>query len=177
LWSDDVTEHFLTDLFERYHRAVFWYGLRHTRRPEDAEDLVQEVFYRVSRSARQYRRQGPGQETVWLFRIARNLLIDKQRKEPRPPSVEVPANHVGRDATQVLAFGLQEALDRIDAADREVFVLREVVGLTYEEIAAVCEMSEDGVRARLFRVRGQLRELLGGRVRSALKGKEGDRIS
>ncbi len=169
-----MTEHFLTDLFERYHRAVFWYCLRHTRHPEDAEDLVQEVFYRVSRSARRYRRQGAGQETVWLFRIAQNLLIDKQRKESGPPVVEVPASHVGREATQVLAFSLQEALDRVHAPDREVFVLREIVGLTYAEIAALCAMTEDGVRARLFRVRCQLRERLGGRVRSVLKGKGGD---
>jgi RNA polymerase sigma-70 factor (ECF subfamily) len=169
-----VTEHFLTDLFERYHRAVYWYCLRQTRRPEDAEDLVQEVFYRVSRSARQYRRQSLGQETVWLFRIARNLLIDKKRKESGLPEGDGPASHVWREATQLLAFSLQEALDRVPAPDREVFVLREIAGLTYAEIAALCEMSEDGVRARLFRVRGQLRELLGGRARSALQGKEGD---
>ena len=169
-----MTDRYLTDLFERYHRAVFWYFLQRTRRPEDAEDLAQEVFYRVSRSAGRYIRRGVGQETVWLFRIARNLLIDKQRKESGPHDVDLPASLVGRDATQVLTFGLREALDRVKALDRDVFVLREVVGLTYAEIAALCEMTEDGVRARLFRVRGQLRELLGGRVRSALKGKAGE---
>jgi RNA polymerase sigma-70 factor (ECF subfamily) len=170
-----VTEPFLTDLFERYHRALFWYCLRHTRCPEDAEDLVQEVFYRATRGASQFRRRGPGQDTVWLFRIARHLLIDRQRKESGLRVVEGPMPDVGRDAPQVLAFSLQEALGRINATDREVFVLRESVGLTYAEIAALSELTEDGVRARLSRVRHQLRELLGGRVRRVLKGKEKDR--
>lgn len=164
-----MTEHFLADLFDRYHRTLFWYCLRHTRRPEDAEDLVQEVFYRASRRAGQYRRQGAGQETVWLFRIARRLLIDRQRQASGRRVVEVSVGPVGRDATQVLAFSLHEALDRLHATDREVFLLREVVGLTYAEIAALSELTEDGVRARLFRVRVQLREWLGGRVRSTLK--------
>ena len=169
-----MTQHFLADLFERYHRAVFWYCLRQTRRPEDAEDLAQEVFYRVSRSAGRYRRQGAGQEAVWLFRIARNLITDKYRRERGRQPVDIPAGGIGRDATQLLAFGLQQALERVKDLDREVFVLREIVGLTYAEIAALCELTEDGVRARLFRVRGELRELLGGRVRCALKGKERD---
>jgi RNA polymerase sigma-70 factor (ECF subfamily) len=169
-----VTDHFLTDLFERYHRALFWYFLRFTRSQADAEDLVQDVFYRVSRHAGRYRRQGPGQETVWLFRIARRLLLDKQRQASGAALVEVPVSLISRDATQVLAFGLHEALGRLNAPDREVFVLRQIVGLTYAEIAALTALTEDGVRARLFRVRGQLRTLLGGRVRSAIRGKGRD---
>ncbi len=169
-----MTEHFLTDLFERYHRALFWYFLRHTRSREDAEDLVQEVFLRASRSAGRYRRLGTGQETVWLFRIARHLLIDTHHHAAGAPTTDLPASHVGSEATQVLAFSLQEALDRVDATDREVFILRESVGLTYAEIAALSALTEDGVRARIFRVRGRLRELLGGRVRRVLKEKEKD---
>lgn len=172
--SDAVTESDLARLFERYHRAVFWYCLRQTRSAEDAEDLAQEVFYRVSRSAGRYTHRGAGQDTVWLFRIARNLVIDRHRRKSSAPRAEVPASSVGREATQLLSFGLREALDRVGELDREVFVLREVVGLSYAEIAALCDMTEDGVRARLFRVRAELRELLGGRVRGALRQKRGD---
>jgi RNA polymerase sigma-70 factor, ECF subfamily len=172
-----VTEHFLTDLFERYHRALYRYFLRHGRRPEDAEDLVQDVFYRASRSAGRYQRRGTGPETVWIFRIAHNLLLDTQRHESGTPVVDIPAGPVSCDATQLLAFGLHEALGRINAIDREVFLLREMAGLSYAELATVVELTEDGVRARLFRVRGQLREVLGERVRNALKddGKDGAR--
>ncbi len=167
-----MTENYLADLFERYHRAIFWYCLRQTRSREDAEDLTQEVFYRVSRSAGRYTRQGTAQETVWLFRIARHLVIDRHRKEHDLRRAEVPATDVGRNATQLLSFGLQEALDRLKDLDREVFVLRENAGLAYAEIAALCDLTEDGVRARLFRARSELRESLGGRVRSAMNGKE-----
>jgi RNA polymerase sigma-70 factor, ECF subfamily len=163
----------LTDLFERYHRSVFWYCLRHTRCREDAEDLTQEVFYRVSRSVGRYKRRGVGQETVWLFRIARNIVIDHRRRQPAPIA-GIPAARIGRDGTQLVAFGLKEALGLVAEQDREVFVLREVVGLSYVEIGAICDMTEDGVRARLYRVRGQLRGLLGSRART-LNAQEGDR--
>lgn len=170
-----VTESYLTDLFERCHRAIYWYCLRYTCRPEDAEDLVQEVFYRASRSvAGAYRRQGAGQEMAWLLRIARHLAVDLQRKKGALPARTVSASRVGREATQLMAFGLQEALNMVEDADREVFVLREVVGLTYAEIAEVTDATEHGVRARLYRVRGQLRELLGGRARGGLKDREKD---
>lgn len=159
-----MTETDLADLFERYHRAVYRYFFRLTQRREEAEDLTQELFLRVSRGRDRYRRQGTGQETAWLFRIARHLIIDRQRKAGAFPVTEVPADRIGRDGMQVVAFGLQEALGRVHALDRQVFVLREMTGLTYAEIADVCEITEDGVRARLFRVRGQLRTLLGGRL-------------
>ena len=160
-----MTEVDLTDLFERYHRAVHRYFLRLTRRSEDADDLTQDLFVRVSRARDRYHRQGKGQETVWLFRIARNLVIDRQRKMAAFSVANMSSDRMGRDGTQLMAFGLQEALGFVSGLDRHVFVLREMVGLTYAEIADVCEITEDGVRARLFRVRGQLRELLGGRLR------------
>jgi RNA polymerase sigma-70 factor (ECF subfamily) len=160
-----VTETDLTDLFERYHRAVHRYFFRVTRRREDADDLTQDLFVRVSRGRDQYHRQRTGQEAVWLFRVARHLVIDRQRKIAGFPAAQVPIDRLGRDGTQLMAFGLQEALGLVSGLDRHIFVLREMVGLTCAEIADVCEITEDGVRARLFRVRGQLRELLGGRLR------------
>lgn len=162
-----MTEADLADLFERYHRAVHGYFFRATRRREDADDLTQELFVRVSRGRDRYHRQGTGQETVWLFRIAQRLLVDRQRKIAGFPVAPVSVDGLGRDGTQVMAFGLQEALDRVSGLDRHVFGLREMVGLTYAEIADVCDLTEDGVRARLSRVRAQLRDLLGGRLKSS----------
>jgi RNA polymerase sigma-70 factor (ECF subfamily) len=63
-----------------------------------------------------------------------------------------------------VAFGLQEAVSRLPEAEREVFLLRELAGLTYREIALVCETTEDGVWARLYRARNRLRGLLSGRL-------------
>jgi RNA polymerase sigma factor (sigma-70 family) len=165
MYVEAVDETDLTDLFERYHLAVYRYFFRLTNRREDAEDLTQDLFCRVSRGREPYRSQGKGQETAWLFRIARHLLIDKRRDAAKFPVADVDADGIARDGTQLIAFGLQEALGLVNGLDRHVFVLREVTGLTYAEIADVCDITEDGVRARLFRVRGQLRELLGGRLR------------
>jgi RNA polymerase sigma-70 factor (ECF subfamily) len=172
-----VTDTELTELFERHHRALFRYFFRMTRQREDAEDLTQDVFYRVSRRHRDYRHQGVAQESAWLFQIARRLMIDRYRQTTPRAMVEVPAETVGREGNQVVAFGLQEALDRLNALDRQVFVLRETVGLSYAEIAGVCEVTEDGVRARLFRVRNQLRDLLRGRLRRAASKRKDDASS
>jgi RNA polymerase sigma-70 factor (ECF subfamily) len=162
-----VTEADLADLFERYHRAVHRYFFRVTRRHEDADDLTQDLFVRVCRGRERYHRQGTGQETVWLFRIAQRLMIDRQRKLAGFPVAAVSVDGLGRDGTQVMAFGIQEALDRVSGLDRRIFGLRAMVGLTYAEIADVCDITEDGVRARLSRARAQLRGLLGGRLRSS----------
>ena len=90
-----MTEADLADLFERYHRAVHRSFLRVTRRSEDADDLTQDLFVRVSRCGDRYQRQGPGRETVWLFRIALRLVIDRQRKLAGFPVDRVPVEGWG----------------------------------------------------------------------------------
>jgi RNA polymerase sigma-70 factor (ECF subfamily) len=64
------------------------------------------------------------------------------------------------------AAALQEALASIQGEEREAFLLREVAGLSYEEIAAVVEASPDAVRMRIYRARAGLRARLGGSTRT-----------
>jgi RNA polymerase sigma-70 factor (ECF subfamily) len=64
-------------------------------------------------------------------------------------------------ATQELTIALGEALGRLTPLDRDVFLLREAGGLSYDEIAAACELTSDAVRSRLHRARQQLRSALG----------------
>jgi RNA polymerase sigma-70 factor (ECF subfamily) len=122
------------------------------------------VFLRVVRGVQQY--QTIGREAAWVYRIARHVLVDHQRKHAeRPRSLtEADAGDAAGPPSQVVAFGLQEAVSRLPEAEREVFLLRELAGLTYREIALVCETTEDGVWARLYRARNRLRGLLSGRL-------------
>jgi RNA polymerase sigma-70 factor (ECF subfamily) len=149
------------DLFDRYHLAAYRFFHRMTRRPDVAQDLTQELFLRVVRDLGRYRPMD--REAAWLFRIARRVLADHQRSRrgaDDPSLAEV--EDIGTKAGQLLAFGLAEAIDLLSPADRQMLLLREVVGLGYAEIADACETTTEAVRCRLYRARGQLRELLAG---------------
>ena len=144
-----------SDLFARHHRDVYRYLVRMTGRPDVADDLSQEVFVRVVRALAN---GGPvGHERGWIFSIARNVLADRHRGQQREVTIVEESPEPAREGTQALAVGLSQALERLAAEDREVFLLREVGGLSYQEIAGICGCTVEGVRARLHRTRSALR--------------------
>ena len=146
------------ELFERHHLALFRYVYRQTRRREIAEDVVQEVFLRVVRTLDTYHESG--REIAWLFTITRRLLMDRTRALDRHPTEQLVEAEPYVSGHQESTVAIAEALARVPEADREVFLLKEVGGLTYEEIAAVCEVSVDSVRSRIYRARMRLRDAL-----------------
>lgn len=141
-------------LFVAHRDGVFRYLCRIVG-ASDAPDLTQEVFLRVSRGPVP---EAPGEaQRAWVFRIARNLAINHYRDSGRRPAT-VELVDASQSPPQELAVEMREALDRLAATDRDVFLLREVAGLSYAEIALSCEMTEGAVRSRLHRARQQLRE-------------------
>jgi RNA polymerase sigma-70 factor, ECF subfamily len=143
-------------LFAAYRDGVFRYLCRIVGQ-NDATDLTQEVFLRVARSP------VPGGtadgERAWVYRIARNLALNHRRDASRrPPTVEL--TDAARQAPQEKSAAITEAIARLSPLDRDVFLLREMAGLSYDEVAASCEISRAGVRSRLHRARQQLREAL-----------------
>ena len=145
-------------LFPRHHLALFRYVYRLTGRRDVAEDVVQDVFLRVVRGLEGY--QTIGRETAWLFTIARRLLIDRHRVlERRPPPVDDSAEPSVR-APQETSMALAEALALIPEVERDAFLLREVGGLSYDEIALICNTTPDSVRSRIYRARVRLKALL-----------------
>ncbi len=146
------------DVFARHHHDIYRYLVRMTGRRDVADDLVQEVFLRVVRASAN---GGPvGHERGWVFSIARNLLVDRRRDDGRQPPVADDAPEPAHDSTQALALALAQSFARLAEADRDMFLLKEVGGLSYEEIARVCDCSVEAVRARLRRTRAALREML-----------------
>jgi len=143
-------------LFSAHRNGVFRYLCRLVGYRQ-AEELTQEVFLRVSR--------GPVPDTdsarrrAWVFSIARNLALNRVRDDRRhgtPADVgETPSA-----PTQELALALRQALDQLAPQDREVFLMRETVGLSYDDIALACSLSPDAVRSRLHRARQHLRAAL-----------------
>ena len=147
------------DRFYADHReGVFRYLRRIVGESEAARDLTQEVFLRVSRA-------GLPESTevgrrAWVFRIARNLALNHVRDDRRRPVADGLPDRA-TPGTQELGTALRNAIDLLPALERDLFLLREVVGLRYEEMAAACDVSLETVRSRLHQARQTLRTLLG----------------
>jgi RNA polymerase sigma-70 factor (ECF subfamily) len=147
-------------LFERHHLIIFRFLRRMTGSAALAEDLTQEVFLRVVKGLEGYRDHS--RERSWTFRIARNVLVDRYRDSQRSPS-PLPlkdAFAASVPASQGLKVVLDQALADLPDDDREAFLLREVGGLGYEEIADTMGGTRDAARMRIYRARVALREAL-----------------
>ena len=146
------------ELFAANHDRLFRYFCRAAGRAETARDLTQEVFLRVSRTTIPV--AADGDLRAWLFRIARNLALDHHRSRLRHPEPLALVNEPTRSSSQDVNLAVNEALASLPALDRDVFLMREVAGLGYEEIAGACELTVDAVRSRIHRTRLQLRDRL-----------------
>jgi RNA polymerase sigma-70 factor (ECF subfamily) len=145
-------------LFAAHHQQLFRYLYRALGQRDVARDLTQDVFLRVSRAT-----VPPGtapERQAWLFRIARNLLIDHYRRRQRSPEVADTTVIAGMAASQEAGAAIREALAALADLDRDVFLMREVAGLDYKQIADACDLTVPAVRSRLHRTRLELRDLL-----------------
>lgn len=146
-------------LFTAHRDGIFRYLCRIVGQ-EDARELTQEVFLRVTRT--EVPKTDDGGRRAWLFRIARNLALNHIRDDRRRGVPVELAVDAAAPATQALGAALREALDQLSAIDRDVFLMREAGGLSYEEISFACQLTPDAVRSRLHRARLQLRGALKG---------------
>jgi RNA polymerase sigma-70 factor (ECF subfamily) len=146
------------DVFARHHHDIYRYLVRMTGRRDVADDLVQDVFLRAVRALRN---GAPvGHERGWIFSIARSVLVDRQRERQRQVTMVEDATEPAKEGTQALALSLAQSLAQLPDADREVFLLKEVGGLSYQEIADTCGCTVEAVRSRLHRTRSALRSML-----------------
>ena len=131
-------------LYTANHDRLFRYFCRAVGHIEDARELTQDVFVRVSRTVIS---SGPeGALRGWLFQIARNLALDHHRRRHRRPQVEALTDQGLRPPSQDTSAQVNEALAALSYLDRDVFLMREVAGFGYEDIASACGLSPDAVR-------------------------------
>ena len=133
----------------------------------EAEDLAQQVFIRVWRSAGRY--QPTAKFTTWLFRITRNLVFNELRRrkhfadqgEDSPEPVERAERGPDRVLLEdELQKAIQTAIQELPEAQRMAIVLRRYEEMPYEEIARVMGTTVPAVKSILFRARTELRERL-----------------
>jgi RNA polymerase sigma-70 factor (ECF subfamily) len=154
-----------TLIVQRFERPLFFYALRRVQNEEVARDVTQEVFLKLTEHAHRYNPEVP--LAAWLYTVARNKCIDYLRKKRyREVSLDKPMFEDGKggmhevipDQTPStsslveageIASRLDEALMNINAQQRETFMLREVHGLKFIEIAELLEISENTVKSRM----------------------------
>jgi RNA polymerase sigma-70 factor (ECF subfamily) len=147
------------ELFSRYKQPLFGFFRRRVPDPSQAEELTQETFLALLRSAPRY--QPSASFRTYLYAIALNLLRAHRRKSAFRAMFHGTAEHEAstRNTLDTDIF-LRHALAKLDRIDREILLLREFEQLSYAEIAALLDLPLNTVRSRLFRARTALRDLL-----------------
>ena len=140
-------------LFSQHRDGVFRYLSRIVGQADTANELTQEVFLRAWRAP--VAGETEVERRAWVFKVARNLALNHLRDARRRPET-VELGEAAQPATQELSVALQQALAALPNLDRDVFLMKESAGLSYDEIASACGVTLDAVRARLHRARVQL---------------------
>lgn len=156
-------------LVRRYERPLYNFILRSVRRKERADELLQDVFLKVVQRSTDFK--GNSKLSTWLYTIARNLCIDHSRKMVfrRHKSLDAPGRSgdseegptlLDRTAAdgptadraaiaQDLQRRIAEAVEELPEEQKEVFLLRQVQGMAFKEIAEVVGVPENTIKSRM----------------------------
>lgn len=154
-------------LYDRYVETVYRYVYYRVRDREEAEDVTSDVFFKALRAVPRYEPRQPF--LAWLYRIARNAVIDGARRKRPQVSFEDALQHPGADRVVDPHAGLDQlsdsivlraAIARLTPLQQEIIVLRYVEGLDTKAIAKIVGRQDGTVRGIEFRALGALRQLL-----------------
>jgi RNA polymerase sigma-70 factor (ECF subfamily) len=174
--DDDPTA--FAEMVELYNHRLITVLQHLLGRPEEAEDLAQEVFLRVYRVRKKYRPRA--KFSTWLFTIANNLALNALRARKRKPVVPLnvrdsgplgprPAEQLVRDRAgqptrrmeqQELAGVVQQALEGLNERQRVAVILNKFEDMNYAEVAEIMGLTTKAVKSLLSRARENLREAL-----------------
>jgi len=161
------------EVIERHQALVAGTAARMLGSNSDVEDIAQQVFIRVWKSARRYVPRA--KFTTWLLKITRNLVFNELRRAKRraqvplqsdPGTEEIPLKDETNPAPDAslleaeLQRAIEEAIMQLPESQRMALVLRRYEQLSYEEIAEVLDLSVPAVKSVLFRARTELRSRL-----------------
>jgi RNA polymerase sigma-70 factor (ECF subfamily) len=150
----------IEEVFDRYHRAVFDFAYRLTRRADIAEDVTQECFLALMRAPERF---DPSRGTLktYLFSIARNLVL-KHYRDTRTEEGELDLASAASDprAALEISSAVGDAVAELPHLQQEALILFEYEGLALEEIAQVLATEVGTVKSRLHRARQVLQQRL-----------------
>lgn len=178
-------------LFDRYHKRVYAVAFGVLKNRHDALDCVQEGFVKVHRHLPNF--QGSSSFYTWLYRIVMNLAIDQLRRRKTAKPVEFDdsfrrdSQEPGDDVIvarlldenprkavirRELLEKVQSALAELPEYHRQVILLREIEGMSYEEMAEALDVPKGTIMSRLFHARKKMQEALKGYVDGDLEIEE-----
>jgi RNA polymerase sigma factor (sigma-70 family) len=155
----------MTELVRVTHRGVYAQALRLVGNPEDAADVTQDVYLRVVRKLGGFRHEASF--TTWLSRVTTNVAMSMLSRRSRRVALE--GTDLGEDlpdldadpadASEALALAahLEDLVQALPEGQKQVLVLRDIYGLTTEEVANAMGLTPGAVKVRLFRARERLK--------------------
>lgn len=161
-------------LLQSYVTRIYNMAYRYTRRFDIAEELTQEIFLKVYQNLSSFR-SGAGTLQNWILRVGRNLLIDYYRAHRRERQVagsqeletleftehsNIPSPYESLQARERAEF-VMNGLEVLNPELKEAVLLRDIDGLSYQEIASLLEIPEGTVKSRINRGRIELAKVLG----------------
>ncbi|MDD3145688.1 MAG: sigma-70 family RNA polymerase sigma factor [Candidatus Riflebacteria bacterium] len=160
-------------LYELFGTRVYQFFLKNTRNAELAGDKVQEVFLRIFKNKEAFKY---GSLKTWIFRIARNLLIDEWRRSGQrevlsdvlpeivDAGIQVEESVINAIEHQQMVCYIDECLDRLEEADRMAVCLVYIAGLSIPEFAEVMELPPGTAKTRVRHARLKLDALLSEKI-------------
>jgi RNA polymerase sigma-70 factor, ECF subfamily len=152
------------ELFARYHKALYGFFGRRLNNPERAEDLAQETFLAVIRAASRY--EPRALVRTYLYGIALKLLAAERREVSTSSTSGQFAPEPKTERTPESVLWVRQAMEKLDAPEREILMLREYEQLSYYDIAELLRIPVNTVRSRLFRARLTLKSYLESEAKS-----------
>ena len=161
------------ELILKHEKIVYNVAFRMMNHSEDAKDLSQEVFIKAYKNLEKFDERSSF--STWLYRITTNTCIDEMRKRKGKQSYSLEEeleNEEGSMQRQIADEGdtpeesllrneqkseILQALDTLSEEHKAAIILRDVKGLSYEEIAEILELSLGTVKSRISRARNQLK--------------------
>lgn len=167
-------------LFERYHQRAYALAMGVVRHPQDAQDVVQDAFIKAHRYLPKF--EGTSSFYTWFYRIVMNLSIDYIRKRKRGRAVEYNDAISGAEQSELednallprilgedpgrslyrkeIRGQISTALEELSDNHRSVLVMREIEGMSYDEMADIMNCSKGTIMSRLFHARKNMQIVL-----------------
>ena len=155
-----------------YEKKIYSYAYGFSLNRDDALDITQEVFIKVYKNIDKFKENSS--LSTWVYRITSNVCIDYARKNKNNKNIsitdeniefinQIPDNASCTDEiieNRELSDELVNSLNKLDADSKQIVVMRDILGLSYSEIAEILKLEDGTVKSRIARSRKKLRDIL-----------------
>ena len=158
------------EIYESYKTPIYNYFYKAILNAHTAEDLTEDTFFKAFKYFTSFK--GESSAKTWLFKIARNILID-YFKTPYRYTEDITEFNIAEPEDMISAANeriiIKQVMDKLEEEERSLIILRDVNGLAYTEIAHIMNYTEGKVKIGLHRSRKKFKELYEFQCREGVK--------